>query len=66
MTDIDGLRCYEVDFNADGTLNDGTLSTATGGSDGELLAAVAAGGITDLFVLSHGWNNGSIPPAIFT
>jgi len=53
MTDINGLAYYEVDFNADGTLN-----TASGGGDGGLPAAVAAGGITDLFVLSHGWNNG--------
>ena len=53
MTDINGLAYYEVDFNADGSLN-----TATGGGDGGLPAAVAAGGITDLFVLSHGWNNG--------
>jgi hypothetical protein len=53
MTDINGLRYYEVDFNADGTLN-----TAGGGGDGGLPAAVAAGGITDLFVLSHGWNSG--------
>ena len=51
MTDINGLAYYEVDFNADGSLN-----TANG--DGGLPAAVAAGGITDLFVLSHGWNNG--------
>jgi hypothetical protein len=53
MTTINGLRYYEVDFNADGTLN-----TASGGGDGGLPAAVAAGDITDLFVLSHGWNNG--------
>jgi hypothetical protein len=53
MNDINGLRYYEVDFNADGTLD-----TAGGGGDGGLPAAVAAGGITDLFVLSHGWNNG--------
>jgi hypothetical protein len=51
VTDINGLAYYEVDFNADGSLN-----TANG--DGGLPAAVAAGGITDLFVLSHGWNNG--------
>ena len=51
MTDINGLAYYEVDFNADGSLN-------TQNGDGGLPAAVAAGGITDLFVLSHGWNNG--------
>src|SRR5246127_2884537 len=53
MTDINGLAYYEVDFNADGSLN-----KANRGGDGGLPAAVAAGGITDLFVLSHGWNNG--------
>jgi hypothetical protein len=53
MTTINGLAYYEVDFNADGTLN-----TAAGGGDGGVPAAVAAGGITDVFVLSHGWNNG--------
>jgi hypothetical protein len=53
MTAINGLAYYEVDFNADGTLD-----TATGGGDGGLPAAMAKGGITDLFVLSHGWNNG--------
>jgi hypothetical protein len=53
VTNINGLAYYEVDFNADGTPN-----TATGSGDGGLSAAVAKGGITDLFVLSHGWNNG--------
>jgi hypothetical protein len=53
VTGINGLAYYEVDFNADGTLN-----TANGAGDGGLPAAVAAGGIKDLFVLSHGWNNG--------
>ncbi|TDZ75821.1 serine/threonine protein kinase [Mycobacteroides salmoniphilum] len=50
MTTIKGLPYYEPDFNADGSLNDAT-------GDGGLPAAVAAGGITDLFVMSHGWNN---------
>ncbi len=53
MNDINGLAYYEVDFNADGSLN-----TANGGGDGGLPAAVAAGGISELFVLSHGWNDG--------
>lgn len=53
MTTINGLPYYELDFNADGTLND-----VAGHGDGGLPAAVAAGGITDLFVFSHGWNNG--------
>jgi hypothetical protein len=53
MTDTAGLPYYEVDFNADGSLN-----TASGGGDGGLPAAVEAGEITDLFVFAHGWNNG--------
>jgi hypothetical protein len=52
MTTLNGLPYYEIDFNADGTLN------TTGGGDGGVRAAVTAGGINDLFVLSHGWNNG--------
>ncbi len=47
-TRIAGLNYYELDFNADGTLS----------SDGGLPAAVQAGGIRDVFVLSHGWNSG--------
>lgn len=66
MTTINGLPYYEVHFNADGSLN-----TETGEGDGGLPAAVAAGGITDVFVFSHGWNNGvpsarSLYEAIFT
>jgi len=62
-TMINGLRYFEVDFNADGSLN-----TTTGNGDGGLAAAVsnqvpgaapAAGPpIADLFVFAHGWNNG--------
>jgi hypothetical protein len=47
-TQIAGLTYYELDFTADGTLT----------SDGGLPAAVAAGGVRDIFVLSHGWNCG--------
>jgi hypothetical protein len=47
-TQIAGLNYYELDFNADGTL----------GSDGGLPQAVQAGGVQDVFVLSHGWNCG--------
>ena len=53
MTTIHGLPYYEIDFNADGSLN-----TTTGSGDGGLVAAVSGGDITDLFVLSHGSNNG--------
>src|SRR6516164_7923254 len=60
-TQIAGLNYYELDFNADGTLS----------SDGGLPAAVQAGGIQDVYVLSHGWNNGvdsarSLYQAMFT
>jgi len=47
MTNIAGLPYYEVTFAADGTLT----------ADGGLPAAVKAGGVTDLFILSHGWND---------
>jgi hypothetical protein len=47
-TQIAGLNYYELDFNADGTLS----------SDGGLPAAIQAGGIQDVFMLSHGWNDG--------
>lgn len=47
MADIAGLPYYELTFAADGTLT----------SDGGLPAAVSAGGITSLFVFSHGWND---------
>ncbi|MGH3302680.1 MAG: hypothetical protein ACRDOK_13550 [Streptosporangiaceae bacterium] len=60
-TQIAGLSYYELDFSADGTLS----------SDGGLTAAVAAGGVRDVFVLSHGWNCGvdsarSLYRAMFT
>jgi hypothetical protein len=60
-TQIAGLNYYELDFNADGTLS----------SDGGLPEAVQAGDIRDVFVLSHGWNNGvdsarSLYQAMFT
>ena len=61
VTQIAGLNYYELDFNADGTLS----------SDGGLPAAVQAGGVRDVFVLSHGWNAGvdsarSLYQAMFT
>lgn len=48
MKTANGLPCYEVHFGDGGAL---------AGDDG-LTAAVRTGHITDLFVLSHGWNNG--------
>ncbi|HMG64339.1 MAG TPA: hypothetical protein VK599_15450 [Streptosporangiaceae bacterium] len=47
MTDIAGLPYYELTFAADGKLTSG----------GGLPAAVGAGGITNLFVFAHGWND---------
>jgi hypothetical protein len=47
MAAIAGLPYYELTFTADGTLT----------GDGGLTAAVAAGGITHLFVFAHGWND---------
>ena len=51
MTTINGLPYHEVAFTADGSPDPATGADA-------LRAAVRAGGISDLFVLSHGWNNG--------
>lgn len=61
VTQIAGLSYYELDFAVDGTLS----------SDGGLPAAVAAGGVRDVFMLSHGWNCGvdsarSLYQAMFT
>jgi hypothetical protein len=53
MTSLTELPYYELVFNADGTLNTTDHQEHPG-----LQAAVAAGGITDVFVFSHGWNNG--------
>ncbi|HYO03413.1 MAG TPA: serine/threonine protein kinase [Mycobacterium sp.] len=53
MASLAKLPYYEVVFNADGTLNTTDHQEHPG-----LQAAVAAGGITDVFVFSHGWNNG--------
>ena len=52
-TQIGGLNYYELDFNADGTLS----------SDGGLPAAVQAGGVQDVFLLSHGCTAASTRPA---
>ena len=53
MTDFNGLDYYEANFNADGSLNQ------SAGGDGGVVAAVAAGTVKNLFVFSHGWNNGA-------
>ncbi|TFV61562.1 serine/threonine protein kinase [Mycobacterium sp. PS03-16] len=66
MATINGLPYYELHFDASGGLD-----TQTGHGDGGLPAAVANGAIADLFVFSHGWNNGvasarSLYEAMFT
>lgn len=53
MTAVAELPYHEIYFNADGSLD-----TTADPADGGLRTAVGAGGITDLFVLSHGWNSG--------
>nr|MDP9167636.1 serine/threonine protein kinase [Actinomycetota bacterium] len=53
MATLDELPYFELVFNADGTPNTTDHQDHPG-----LEAAVAAGGITDVFVFSHGWNNG--------
>ena len=50
MADIAGFPYYEVEFTKDGKIFDQHQA-------GQILDAVAAGTITDLFVVSHGWNN---------
>jgi hypothetical protein len=47
MADISGLTYSEITFDASGTLT----------SDGGLPATVHRDGVTDVFVLCHGWNN---------
>lgn len=51
MTTINGLPYYEVVFDAAGQLDPPS-------GDGDIRDAVKVGGITDVFVFSHGWNNG--------
>jgi hypothetical protein len=46
MPDIAGFPYYEITFTADGALS----------SDGGLVAAAGGGGITNVFMFSHGWN----------
>jgi hypothetical protein len=53
MTALDELPYYELVFDAEGSAN-----TTDHQEHGGLRAAVAAGGVTDVFVFSHGWNNG--------
>src|ERR1700687_4511904 len=53
MTIINGLPYCELHFKSDGTLD-----TSAGQEEAMLTSALSSGSVTDLFVLSHGWNNG--------
>lgn len=48
MTDIAGKPYWEITFDTDGNSSPDRATTA---------AAIAAAGIDNLFVMSHGWNN---------
>src|SRR6476660_9657482 len=50
MTDIAGFPYFEVQFTKDGAVFDQHEVAAA-------LDYVAQGTVTDLFVISHGWNN---------
>jgi hypothetical protein len=50
MADISGIPYFEVEFSKEGDV-------FREGQEQALLNAVEQGGITDLFVISHGWNN---------
>ena len=52
MLDINGLSCFEIGFD-----DRGRFHRLAAGED-ELSAAIAGGGIEDLFVFAHGWNAG--------
>jgi hypothetical protein len=56
MTDINGLRYLELTFAADGSLINGSLSGGSAAADGGLPDLIA-GGVTDVFLFSHGWNS---------
>lgn len=49
-TEISGLPHWELEFDADGR-------RAGAGEFGDPFTEVPARGVTDLFVMSHGWNN---------
>ena len=50
VANLSGFPCYEVQFKKDGSMNDGA------DLDGPV-AFIKDKEITDLFVISHGWNN---------
>lgn len=54
MTDIDGLRCFEVTFARVGV---GPAAGLAEPDDGKLPAALAGGDVEDVLVLAHGWNS---------
>jgi hypothetical protein len=50
VADLSGFPCYEVEFKKDGSLHDGA------DLDGPI-AFIKKNGLTDLFAISHGWND---------
>ncbi|MDP8925135.1 MAG: hypothetical protein M3O34_20000, partial [Chloroflexota bacterium] len=50
MRQLAGFPYFEVEFNRDGQVHDA-------GQVSELTDVIGRGDITDLFVISHGWNN---------
>jgi hypothetical protein len=50
MPDLNGFPYFEVEFNKQGEVHDQNQAKA-------LTDFLAAGGTSDLFVISHGWNN---------
>ena len=50
MSDFNGFPYFEVEFNKQGEVHDQ-------GQVDQLMNFLAAGGTSDLFVISHGWNN---------
>lgn len=50
MSDLNGFPYFEVEFNKQGEVHDP-------GQVDKLMEFLAAGGTSDLFVISHGWNN---------
>jgi hypothetical protein len=50
MQNLKGFPYFEVEFNKDGTVHDQNQAKA-------LMDFLGQGSVSDLFVISHGWNN---------
>ena len=50
MQNLKGFPYFEVEFNKDGTVHDQNQAKA-------LMVFLGQGSVSDLFVISHGWNN---------